>query len=127
MVRPMLPPTLRSVGPPMNQRARSSGSTRYCQTLSTGASSSRSKRSMAAVAWSSACRVSAMGVFLVGFVGCARHGRGVVLQCLFERIEAGAPEALPLAQPFTGVLQPFRPDPAHLLPAHPVAVDQPGL
>src|SRR5690606_30006067 len=126
MVRPMLPPTRASVGPAMNQRARSSGSTRYCQTLSTGASSKRSKRSMAGVAWS-VWRVSVMGVLLAGFAGCA-HTRGdVVLQCALQRVEAGGPEPLPLAQPVAGVLQPFRPDPAQVLSPDLVAFGQSGL
>src|SRR5690606_21302576 len=129
MVRPMLPPTRASVGPVMNQRARRSGSTRYCQTLSTGASSSRSKRSMAEVAWSVG-GVSATGVLLAGFArlaGWAGRRRGVVLQRLLEGVEAGGPELLPLAQPVAGVLQPLGPDPAQMLAAHLAAVDQPGL
>src|SRR6218665_3337337 len=51
---PSLPPTQASVGPPMNQRARNSGSTRYCQTVSIGAARSRSKRSICGVIVSAA-------------------------------------------------------------------------
>src|SRR3569623_3567477 len=77
MVRPSLPPTRGSVGPPMRQRARSSGSISHGQTLSIGASSRRAKRRCCGV------KVSLSAIVFLQCGGEARQDHGPALAGLF--------------------------------------------